>query len=144
MLKKQDDEILRIAYHIESSVMSVLRAYADLISYKFTSAKVDMKMSYNTLENNLKDNHHPKLEVMVRIARGLFPGLEEDIMPGLPRKLSSHLCRNEMMARIFAAFLGNNAKRIKQVASLMSRLADGELPTLSELDVMKKAAKKDK
>ena len=29
MLKKQDDEILRIAYHIESSVMSVLRAYAD-------------------------------------------------------------------------------------------------------------------
>ena len=79
MLKKQDDEILRIAYHIESSVMSVLRAYADLISYKFTSAKVDMKMSYNTLENNLKDNHHPKLEVMVRIARGLFPGLEEEI-----------------------------------------------------------------
>ena len=92
----------------------------------------------------MKDNHHPKLEVMVRIARGLFPGLEEEIMPGLPRKLSSHLCRNEMMARIFAAFLGNNAKRIKQVASLMSRLADGELPTLSELDVMKKAAKKDK
>ena len=76
-----------------------------LISYKFTSAKADMKMSYNTLENNLKDNHHPKLEVMVRIARGLFPGLEEEIMPGLPRKLSSHLCRNEMMARIFAAFL---------------------------------------
>lgn len=90
-------------------------------------------MNYNTLKANMQGDVHIKLNVMLDIVRMIFPEVEPGVIPGLPREVYKHLTRNEMAARIFAAFLNGDRERMLAVGRLLIGLSRGEEPELEEL-----------
>lgn len=135
-------------------VLKVYHAYIKLFSFKETYSAENMGMAYNTLENNLAGKHDPKVGFLMHISETLFPDGETEFFPNLPPAVANSLTESEMNARLFSAWLGGDAKKVHRVADLLHRLADKELPSLTDLLALKeeheakskkkKAVKKDK
>ena len=108
----------------------------------------DMKgmfgMDYNTLKDNLKMVHHPKLNVLLKIFFGWFPEMEGHVFPDVSGPLVKRLSPSELQARIFAACLDDKEDRMREIGTLLLDLADKKIPPLSELEILLKKEKPDK
>ncbi|WP_455667831.1 hypothetical protein [Phocaeicola sp.] len=129
---------------MEEKVLKVFGVYFELMGYKPTDSKNLFGMAYNTFKNNMGCAHHPKLKVLLDVFQGLFPEEGDAMFPDLPKKVANSLSANEMEARLFAAFLDDDAARMREVAAVMCRLADKEIPSISELAAYAEKKESDK
>lgn len=129
---------------MEKKILRVLGVYIHLMGVCTTNAKEEFGIVRNTLNENLKGNHHPKLQVLLDIFFGLFPDWEGRVFPDALKGASRFLTPDELDARIFATCLDDDAERMKSVAELLVKLADKEIPPFSELDALWEKEKSDK
>lgn len=121
-----------------------MEVYNKLMPCSAQDVKEMFGMARNTLTNNLKLSHHPKLKVLLSIFFGWFPEMEGHVFPDTPRELAKHLSPIELQARIFAACLDDNADRMKEAGELLILLAEKKIPSLSELEMLLKKKESDK
>lgn len=129
---------------IEKKVLSVMDLYRQLIPCKVDDMKVVFGMGYNKLKDNLQMVHHPKLKVLLDAFFGWFPEMEGNVFPDVSRELAKRLNPGEVQARIFAACLDNDEDRMREVGTLLIKLADKELPPFSVLEKLLKKKEYDK
>lgn len=129
---------------IEGKVLHVMEVYNKLMPCSAQDVKEVFGMARNTLTNNLKLSHHPKLKVLLSIFFGWFPEMEGHVFPDTPREIAKHLSPIELQVRIFAAFLDDDADRMREVGNSLILLADKKIPSLSELEMLLKKKESDK
>lgn len=135
---------LDYASRIEEKVLSVMDLYRQLIPCKVDDMKAVFGMGYNTLKDNLKMVHHPKLKVLLDAFFGWFPEMEGNVFPDVSRELAKRLSPSEVQARIFAACLDDDEDRMREVGALLIKLADKKIPPLSELEMLLEKKESDK
>ena len=129
---------------IEGKVLHVMEVYNRLMPCSAQDVKEVFGMARNTLTNNLKLSHHPKLRVLLSIFSGWFPEMEGRVFPDASREVASRLSPCELQARIFAACLDDDVDRMKKVSALLNMLADKKIPSLPELEMLLEKKKSDK
>lgn len=132
------------ASEIEKKVLSVMDLYRRLIPCKVEDMQAVFGMGYNKLKDNLQMTHHPKLKVLLDVFLGWFPEMEENIFPDVSPELAKRLHPSEVQTRILAACLNNDRERMREVGTLLIKLADKELPSLSVLEKLLKEKEADK
>lgn len=132
------------AARIEQKVVRVMKVYEQMMGLRNTEAKELFNMAYNTLKDNLDGKHHPKLDVLLNIFQGMFPDGEGRVFPDALKGSVKYLTPEEMHARIFAACMDDDAEKVKEVAGIMIKLADGKISSFSELEALLKKKRSDK